>query len=101
MVSSFRRAGQVLQFRQDFIRDTGSGGGASFCQNEPAGFLGGIPVLRLRLGRHLESAEVINVSSRLISNEIIFRSRLTDILKEKLNLAAIVSKVTQAADVVQ
>jgi hypothetical protein len=58
-------------------------------------------VLSLRLCWYLERAEVVNIGSRLIPDKIIFRSRLPDIFKEELDMAAIVSKVTQAADVVQ
>src|SRR5579864_385975 len=91
----------MLQFGQDFIRCASCGGVAGFRQNALAGLLDCIPVLRLMSCRRLESAEVVNIRSSLISDEIIFRSRLPDVFKEELNLAAVVSKVTQATDVVQ
>jgi hypothetical protein len=101
MVSGVSGAGQVLEFSQSFIRRASCSGFAGFRQSALAGFLGGIPVLRLMLCRHLERAEVVNIRSRFIPDEIIFRSRLRDILKEKLNLATIIDKVSQTARVVQ
>ena len=58
-------------------------------------------MLRLTLRGYLESAEVVNVSSGLIPDQIIFNTRLADIFKEKLNLVAIIDKVTQTTRVVQ
>ena len=72
---------------------------ASFCQNALADCVGRIPVLRLRLCWHLEGAEVVNIGSRLIPDDLIFRRGLMDIFKKKLNLAAIVSEVSQAAEI--
>ena len=66
-----------------------------------ARFVGGVPVLRLRLCWHFEGAEVVNIGCRLIPYEIIFRGGLPDIFKKKLNLAAIVGEVSQAADMVE
>jgi hypothetical protein len=58
-------------------------------------------VLRLGLCWRLECAEVVNISSRLIPYDLIFGRGLVNIFKKKLNLAAIISEVSQAAEMVQ
>src|SRR6478735_9681945 len=91
----------MLQFGQDRVRRSTFTGSAGFRQNAPSRFIKGVPVLRARLRRRLESPEVVNISSRLIFYELIFCSGLPDTIQKNLYLAAIVHEVTQPPDMVQ